>query len=133
MSRHERWRGRCRCRQCQRRRARRLRYRSALIFAPQAYTPASFFVGSPELRLLLGMGHALCNYLVERLVTEVGPFTGDGGELTEELRAEIQANIEAEIGKAPHPEALDPLLTPVDERQEGRSEVIRDIANPKQS
>lgn len=110
-----------------------MRHRSAPIFAPQAWRPAAYFVGSPELRFLLGMGHALCNYLVERLMTEVGPFTGEGGDLTEELRAEIQANIEAEIGKAPHPEALEPVVTKLDERQEGRSEVIREIASAKHS
>jgi hypothetical protein len=33
----------------------------------------------------------------------------------------------------PHPEALEPVRTLIDERQLGRSEVVREIANPKQS
>lgn len=34
---------------------------------------------------------------------------------------------------APHPEALEPTTTVIDERQLGRSEVIRAIANPKRN
>lgn len=32
-----------------------------------------------------------------------------------------------------HPEALEPIETRIDERQLGRSEVIREIANPKKN
>ena len=124
--------GRLRHGSCPRRRLKRGHRGRVPARSPFFMSQGQSFLPSPALRLLIGMGQLLCNYVVETLGPHL-PLEGAGGELTDELRAEIQAEIEAEIGKAPHPEALDPLLTPVDERQEGRSEVVREIANPRQS
>jgi len=90
------------------------------------------FLAKPEMRLALGMGQLLLNYACEKFLPKLQPGGTAGlGELTDELRAKIEASIQSELKV--HPEAREPIWTSIDERQEGRSEVIRAIANPKQS
>jgi hypothetical protein len=75
----------------------------------------------------------LCNLMSDYLQEILGPFpplTGAEGlaELSDDLRARIEAGIKADM--ALHPEAREPVMTRVDERQEGRSELVREIATP---
>lgn len=94
------------------------------------------FLAKPETRLMMKMMDALADYAFETVLKNIPPeqlSNYEVTELTEELRQEIQGQIQAEIGKAPHPEAVEPIWTSIDEHQQGRSEVIREIANPKQS
>jgi hypothetical protein len=106
---------------------------------PSAFNPLQKsdleFMMKPETKLVIGVGQLLMNYVCEKILPGIPAedFTGDAGNLTEEMRSQIEASIKAEIGLTQHPEAKEPVRTLIDEHQEGRSEVIREIANPKQS
>lgn len=93
------------------------------------------FLMKPETRLMLGIGRLVCDYATEKLFSLMSP---------EEL-AKVQAMSQDEArdhlkklakdlkAQAQHPEGAEPIKTKIDERQEGRSEVIREIADPKES
>jgi hypothetical protein len=86
-------------------------------------------LNSPEVRLLMQTGQALFEYLMAKVSGALPPgLVGD--ENLAEINAEIRAAIEAEMAKG-HPEATEPIETKINERQEGRSEVVREIARPK--
>jgi hypothetical protein len=93
------------------------------------------FLAKPETRLLMKMMGALVEYAVEVILPDGWKSVASDSlyEMTDDLKREMLREIQAEIGKATHPEASEPIWTSINERQEGRSEVIREIANPKQS
>jgi hypothetical protein len=73
------------------------------------------------------MMNALAEYAFDALGVRPVVEPGEGlAELHEELRARIERDVRAGLESAPDA----PLF---DERQEGRSEVVREIANPRQS
>jgi hypothetical protein len=81
--------------------------------------------------LALGMGNLLLDYLLTKLCSAVPPLSINPGfafqsDLTEEMRERMEAEIKSEI-------ALAQATSPPSERQEGRSEVIREIARSKPS
>lgn len=86
-------------------------------------------LNSPEVRLLMQTGQALFEYLMAKIPGGLiaGPV---GDENLASFNAGIKAMIEAEMAKG-HPEATEPIETKIDERQEGRSEVVREIARPR--
>lgn len=124
--------GRVRHVKCRMRRSRTGRWRPVGITdLPRSCVPSALrFLQKPEVKLVMGVMRLFGNYLEEVLPTVLGPSCGQNlSELDEELRAKIQASVEAEINS----EAHEPICTFFDERQEGRSEVVREIAHPKQS
>jgi hypothetical protein len=83
------------------------------------------------MRLALEMGNLLVGYLLTKLCSAAPPLSFDLGfafrsELTGEMRERMEAEIRSEIALAQAP-------TPPSERQEGRSEVIRELARSKPS
>lgn len=82
-----------------------------------------------ETRLVYGIGAAILGYITYRYMPKlsekvipilVSAFTPPPG-------------YRALPFQTYHPEAVEPLETRIDERQLGRSEVIREIANPKRN
>lgn len=127
---------RCRCRHCLRRRA-RLRARRAFQrrepVVSRPWPASEFFFNRPEFKLVASMAHALFEYVQEKL----GPFPATAeGELadlgTEDLKARIAASIKDDLETPDGAGLWDPAAKS-DERQEGRSEVVREIADPRQS
>jgi len=83
------------------------------------------------MRLALGMGNLLVDYLLTKLCSAGPPLSINLGSafesnLTGEMRERMEAEIRSEIALAHAP-------TPPCERQEGRSEVIRELARSKPS
>jgi len=82
---------------------------------------------TPEMRLFYGLGSLILGAAVIRFA----PKTAD-----RMIPVIISAwtpppGFQAIPFQSAHPEALEPIETKIDERQLGRSEVIREIANPK--
>lgn len=104
------------------------------VFKPLGESGLMFW-RKPEMRLALGLGGLLVDYLCEKFIPGATPQWSSvvAENLTEEARAEIAASLRSQIARAQHPEANEPIWTSIDERQEGRSEVIRELSNPKQS
>ena len=133
---HGRW---CKCVFCKLKRSRKVPKNSPWNSTEIPYAPIKQqleFMSKPVNRLMFKMVGALMDYVGEEIISKLPPeelSKYQGTELTEELRQELSDKVNAEIAKAPHPEAVEPIWTSIDERQEGRSEVIREIANPKQS
>lgn len=106
-------------------RPRRLRRRRNIFWKRPAFDPPpspALTIGQPELKFVADIGQALFSYLAGKFPKWFGASSG-------ELEAEELRALKAVI----IPEALEPIETAINERQEGRSEVVREIAKPKDS
>ncbi len=96
--------------------------------------PTSFLM-KPETRLMLGIGRLVCDYATEKLFSLMSPEELSKLQAMgqDEARDHLKKLAEDLKAQGQHPEAIEPIKTKIDERQEGRSEVIREIADPKES